>query len=643
MKTRASILSLFFLGLVTCSSASLAAPLNGAFNLYDASGAATLPGGLPVVGDLDSAVGTMSVDSFMFSGFPVLSTIELLGDGTYTRNDGFGGTIMATVDLAQLGAYVIFEWNGTVFPTFMVWNRVQVGQGAFYSITDSDGDGVPGHRLADGPFVGISPVFEDLQVSEVQGGPQLLAGIFDLVDPFGVFIGALDITGTFDAAANTLVIDPFLFFGFPMNTTIELLGTGTYSRDDGAGGAITATVGPGQTGAYILFDWNMNIFPNFVVWDVTTNGNVLIFKTADSDGDGQPGHAFSQGPFVGISPIFDFSTVTSAPLPLTGIWNLLDPGGLGIGTIDITGSYDAAADFLVIDPFLVLGNLWESDVEMLVPGTHTRSDGFGGNLTAIVGAGQKGAYIIFTWNMNVFPNFMIWDVSASGGSSLFKTADSDGDGIPGHAFQGGPFEGFSPIYDFTVGDSVDLDGDGVQDDLDNCPDRSNPDQADLDGDGLGNICDPDADADGHDKAVDCDDLNPVIYPGAEEICGNSIDEDCDGLSPVCVNHDVSITSLRVPKKIRNCSVRPKKIRSDLENRGELTERIKVTMTLNNVQVEEKTVILDPEASARLSFDLYSGAVVQGSAEICVQAAIPAQDLVPIDNQTCRLATVIDCQ
>ena len=35
----------------------------------------------------------------------------------------------------------------------------------------------------------------------------------------------------------------------------------------------------------------------------------------------------------------------------------------------------------------------------------------------------------------------------------------------------------------------DSDGDGITDDVDNCPTVSNPDQGDIDGDGTGDLCD----------------------------------------------------------------------------------------------------------------------------------------------------------
>ena len=71
----------------------------------------------------------------------------------------------------------------------------------------------------------------------------------------------------------------------------------------------------------------------------------------------------------------------------------------------------------------------------------------------------------------------------------------------------------------------DIDGDGIVDSIDNCPDQSNADQLDTDGDSLGNVCDSDDDNDGlPDVWENANTLNPLDPTDALQ------DADMDGVT-----------------------------------------------------------------------------------------------------------------
>jgi hypothetical protein len=178
--------------------------------------------------------------------------------------------------------------------------------------------------------------------------------------------------------------------------------------------------------------------------------------------------------------------------------------------------------------------------------------------------------------INQVGNTFVLNIAVVCGCSSF---DSDGDGIIDQ-LDNCPFT--------SNPNQEDADGDGVGDACDNCPSVANPDQADTDEDGIGDACDSDLDGDGVPNGSD--NCPTVFNPDQEDVDGdglgdacdncpdvanpNQADSDGDGVGDACqelsaARADLLVTKLTVAPA-RQAYGQPVKVVFTIQNRGRST-------------------------------------------------------------------------
>ena len=225
-----------------------------------------------------------------------------------------------------------------------------------------------------------------------------LTGTADLFDPAGQSIMGIPtpVTGEYDTDTQQITIDPWMFFGAPVNSQIQVLSPGSYSFP----GVSPINVGSGQLGGIISTEWFANVIPHGIVWDVISHPGGQHFEPVDSDGDGIPGQAMISGPFPGLTMVYEFDTGEPAPgidveITIAGgsYQQCNEAGGNHVeltATIDLSGGAELASVDWEVD-----GNAAGSGVSIipfLSPGSHSIS---------VTATGVSGVYDTAATSMQI--------------------------------------------------------------------------------------------------------------------------------------------------------------------------------------------------------------------------------------------------
>ncbi|MFK8032346.1 MAG: proprotein convertase P-domain-containing protein [Gammaproteobacteria bacterium] len=249
--------------------------------------------------------------------------------------------------------------------------------------------------------------------------------------------------------------------------------------------------------------------------DTTYYWRVRAVNTC-GDGAFSPANSFDTGVTICVNPnlaIEDLATVSSS-LPLA------DSSILESLAVSVTATHTWVGDLTLTLVHEDTG----TEVELMNrPGVPASADGCGEDDLDVEFNDDSAVVVETECNTNpaiggvVNPEGTLTDFAGEslGGTWRLDIRD-DFDADPGTLTQWC----LLPIVEDTT---IDTDGDGVDDSVDNCSAVANPDQRDTNGDGFGNICDPDFDNNGVVNFLDVNAWTPTFNTA----CGD-VDQDLNG-------------------------------------------------------------------------------------------------------------------